>query len=119
MFVSGLKTIHAAGEAAGRDLDGFGLAVSLFCRMDGTRESALEIAAEELTRRYKMDFRRATDRYVALGRAEDVAERIEAFHRLGVRHVVLDMVSPEAEIDEQIARFAEEARPLLAGLGSM
>ncbi len=118
MFKDGLDVIHAAGEAAGRDLDGFGLAVSLFCRIDGSREAALDVAADELTQRYKMDFRRATERYVALGRPEEVAERIAAFHDLGVRHVVLDMVSPAGEIDGQIARFAEDVRPLLANRGA-
>ena len=117
MFEAGLATIRRAGEAAGRALDGFGLAVSLFCRIDESREAALEVAARELSERYKMDFRRATERYVALGRPEDVAGKIAEFHRLGVRHVVLDMVSPEAELDEQIGRFAEDTRPLLAGLG--
>ena len=79
--------------------------------------AALDVAAGELSARYKMDFRRAAERYVALGRPEDVAEWIAEFHRLGVRHVVLDMVSPDAEVNDQIARFAEDTRPLLASLG--
>ena len=117
MYEAGLSTLRRAADAAGRELDGFSLAISLFCRLDASCEAALEVAARELSQRYGMDFRRATERYVALGRPEDVAERIAEFHVLGVRHVVLDMVSPAAELEAQIARFAEETRPLLGALG--
>ena len=64
-----------------------------------------------------MDFRRATARYAAVGRPEDVAERIAAFWRAGLRHVVLDLVGPREERDLQLQRFAAEVRPLLSSLG--
>jgi hypothetical protein len=63
-----------------------------------------------------MDFRKAAERYCALGPPQRVAESILRFHDAGVRHVILDFVGPYEERDRQIERFAAEAMPLLAGL---
>ena len=56
---------------------------------------------------------RAAERYAALGRPADVAQRIADFRSAGVRHVVLDPVCPFAERAAQLERFAREVRPLL------
>jgi len=61
-----------------------------------------------------MDFRRAAERYAALGSPQQVADRIRAFHAAGARHIALDLVGPYEERDRQIARVAREVFPLLA-----
>ena len=63
-----------------------------------------------------MDFRKAAQRYCALGPPQQVVETILRFHEAGARHVILDFVGPYEERDRQIERFASEALPLLAGL---
>jgi alkanesulfonate monooxygenase SsuD/methylene tetrahydromethanopterin reductase-like flavin-dependent oxidoreductase (luciferase family) len=60
-----------------------------------------------------MDFREPAKRYTALGRPEDVAERIDAYCRAGLRHVILDTVGPLADHVSQLERFASDVRPLL------
>ena len=65
----------------------FGTGHLLFTRIDDSYEQALDAATETLSVRYAMDFRRAAQRYCALGRPEQVAERIREFHAAGVRHV--------------------------------
>lgn len=110
-YREGLETIAKA--ATGREIERFGTGHLLFVRIDDSSESALDAAAAHLSERYAMDFREAARRYAALGRPEDVAERIDAFREAGVRHLVLDPVGPVAERDEQLARFAAEVRPLL------
>jgi alkanesulfonate monooxygenase SsuD/methylene tetrahydromethanopterin reductase-like flavin-dependent oxidoreductase (luciferase family) len=62
-----------------------------------------------------MDFRRAAQRYAALGSPADVAARIGEFRDAGLRHVVVDLVGPFEERDRQIERFATEVMPLLRG----
>ena len=84
MYRAGLERIATAAEAAGRTLERFNTGHLLFMRLDDTREEALENATAHLSRRYAMDFRKAADRYSALGRAEDVAERIHAFREAAV-----------------------------------
>ena len=112
-YREGLDDIARAAEKADRKLERFGTGHLLFMRLDDSREVALEAATAHLSRRYAMDFRRAADRYSALGRPEDVAERIHAFREAGLRHVVLDLVGPMEDRDEQLERFATEVRPLL------
>jgi hypothetical protein len=77
---------------------------------------ALDRASETLSVRYAMDFRKAAERYCALGTPQMVAERIRAFHAAGVRHVVLDLLGPYEHKSEQIAWFARDVLPLLVDL---
>jgi probable F420-dependent oxidoreductase len=114
MFRESLDKIAAAASAAGRVFDrGFGTAHLLFARIDDTYEKALDAAALSLSQRYAMDFRKAAERYCALGPPERVVESIRRFHEAGVRHVIRDFVGPYEERDRQIERFASEALPLL------
>ena len=117
MFRQGLETIDAAASAAGRSFDrGFGTAHLLFTRVDDTYEKALDAATASLSTRYAMDFRKAAQRYCALGPAAEVVESIRRFHEAGARHVILDFVGPYEERFAEIERFAGEALPLLADL---
>ena len=117
MFRQGLETIDAAASAAGRSFDrGFGTAHLLFTRVDDTYEKALDAATASLSTRYAMDFRKAAQRYCALGPAAQVVESIRRFHEAGARHVILDFVGPYEERFAEIERFAREALPMLADL---
>ena len=113
-FRSGLEQIERAARAEGRRLERFGSAHLLFTRIDDDREAALDAAAAHLSQRYAMDFREPAKRYAAFGSPADVAERIEAFRAAGVRHLILDMVGPGPDRDEQLERFSSEVRPLLS-----
>jgi alkanesulfonate monooxygenase SsuD/methylene tetrahydromethanopterin reductase-like flavin-dependent oxidoreductase (luciferase family) len=117
MFRQGLEKIASAAAEAGRIFDrGFGTAHLLFTCLDDTYERALDKATASLSQRYGMDFRKAAQRYCALGPPDRVVETIQRFHDAGARHVILDFVGPYEERDRQIERFAAEALPLLAGL---
>jgi probable F420-dependent oxidoreductase len=117
MYRQGLEKIATAASEAARTFDrGFGTAHLLFTRIDDTYEKALDAATVSLSQRYAMDFRKAAQRYAALGTPQDVVETIFKFHQAGVRHLILDFVGPYEERDQQIERFAAEAMPLLAGL---
>ncbi len=116
MYKAGLVRIAAAAAAAGRRLHRFGTGHLLFVRLDDSYERALAVAAETLSRRYAMDFTRAAQRYAALGRAADIAERIRAFYAAGVRHLSVDLLGPYEQRPHAIERFAAEVLPLLADL---
>jgi probable F420-dependent oxidoreductase len=117
MYRQGLEKIATAASEAARTFDrGFGTAHLLFTRIDDTYEKALDAATISLSQRYAMDFRKAAQRYCALGTPQDVVETIFKFQQAGVRHLILDFVGPYEERDQQIERFAAEVTPLLAGL---
>ena len=116
MYRDALKTIDAAADQAGRGEVRFGTGHLLFTRLDKTYEEALDRATETLSVRYAMDFRKAAQRYCALGTPQQVAERIREFHAAGVRHIALDLLGPYEQRAEQIEWFARDAMPLLRDL---
>jgi len=112
-YAEGLGKIARAAERAGRALTAFGTGHLLFVVIDDSYEQAWDAATEHLSRRYASDFRAAARKYAALGPPADVAERVAAFVKAGVRHVVLDPVGRYEERDLLLERFAKEVRPLL------
>ncbi|HZT89993.1 MAG TPA: LLM class flavin-dependent oxidoreductase [Stellaceae bacterium] len=116
MFATSLGKIGAAADKAGRTVARFGTGHLLFTRLDDTYEKALEAATTTLSRRYGSDMRRAAERYAALGRPAEVADKIRAFHAAGVRHLAIDLLGPYEERPAHIDRFAAEVLPLLADL---
>ncbi len=116
MYAEALGKIAAAAAAAGRPLTRFGTGHLLFARVDDTYEQALDAATITLSTRYAMDFRKAAQRYAALGPADDVAEKIREFYRAGVREIVIDLVGPYEERGALIERFASEVLPLIEDL---
>jgi len=84
--------------------------------VDDTYEKALDAATVSLSKRYAMDFRKAAQRYCALGPPAEVVDTIRRFHAVGVRHLILDFVGPYEERFAEIERFARDALPLLADL---
>jgi len=117
-YRAALEKIDVAADAAGRTVDRFGTGHLLFARLDASYEAALDAAALSLSQRYAMDFRRATERYAALGQPEQVASRIRDFHAAGARHIIIDLVGPYEERPRQIEEFARNVLPLLADLRS-
>jgi probable F420-dependent oxidoreductase len=113
-YRAALTKIEAAAE--GRAIQRFGTGHLLFVRLDASYETALDTAATSLSQRYAMDFRRAAERYAALGTAEQVAARVRDFYAAGARHVVIDLVGPYEERPRQIEAFAAQVLPLLADL---
>ena len=117
MFRQGLEKIATAASGGGPHLrPRLRHRPSAFTRIDDTYEKALDAATVSLSQRYAMDFRKAAQRYCALGTPQHVAETDLNFQQAGVRHLILDFVGPYEERDQQIERFAAEAMPLLAGL---
>jgi probable F420-dependent oxidoreductase len=116
MYKAGLDKIAAAAASAGRNGAKFGTGHLLFTRVDDTYEKALDAATVSLSHRYAMDFRKAAERYAALGSPQQIADRMRAFHGAGVRHITLDLVGPYEERNRQIERIAREVLPLLKDL---
>jgi probable F420-dependent oxidoreductase len=116
MYRDALTKIEAAAQASGRTHARFGSGHLLFARIDDSYEQALDTAAASLSKRYAMDFRKAAQRYAALGTPRQVADTIRAFHAAGVRHLVVDLTGPYERRQEQVERYATEVMPLLKDL---
>ena len=112
-YRDGLDAIAREYGQSGRDLKTYGTAHLLFVRLADTYEQAFTDANALLSKRYAMDFSRATKRYVALGSPQDVAAKLSEFHKAGVRHFEFDFLGTPEERIIQTRRFASEVRPLL------
>jgi probable F420-dependent oxidoreductase len=112
-FAAGVAAIDAARAEAGRSGEPFGTAHLLFARLDDSYDRALDDATALLSQRYAMDFRKAAQRYCALGNPDAIAGTLRKFHAAGVRHVILDMLGTPEEREAQLRRFAAEVRPQL------
>ena len=116
MYRKALTLIKESAQAADRTIDRFGTGHLIFTRVDDTYEQALDVATASLSKRYAMDFRRAAERYAALGSPRNVADRILEFHDAGVRHLIVDLVGPYERRFEQLERFTTDVMPLLSHL---
>ena len=116
MFKDGMTVIEKAAAEVGRKHATYGTGHLLFTRLDATYDKALDAATKALSHRYAMDFRKAAERYAALGKPEQVAAKIRDFYEAGARHIVLDIVGPYEERPKQIAWFAKDVLPLLSDL---
>jgi alkanesulfonate monooxygenase SsuD/methylene tetrahydromethanopterin reductase-like flavin-dependent oxidoreductase (luciferase family) len=114
-YAEGLQFIAQEAERNRRKFERFGTGLHLFLTMGPSYDHALEVAAQLLSRRYRMDFREPARRYAALGKAADVAERIGEFARAGARDFALDVVGRPGELEDMLERFAREVIPLLGG----
>ncbi|MBP11653.1 MAG: hypothetical protein CL397_14710 [Acidiferrobacteraceae bacterium] len=114
MYRAALDTIGAAYQKEGRTSPYFATAHLLYTRLDTDYETALGVASQSLSVRYNMDFRRAAERYCALGTAEQIAENLRAFYDAGVRYIILDLVGPYEERLDHMERFAQEVLPKLS-----
>ena len=113
MYRNSLNTISNHYVAAHRQLYEFGSAHLLFVRLDSSWESAFKTASKLLSERYAMDFSGPTRKFVALGRAADIAEQLSAFHSAGVRHIEIDFIGSEEEKESQLLSFGEDVLPLI------
>ena len=108
-----LDKIQVEYDRSGRSIEQFVSAHLLFARLDKDYETALNAAVKSLSVRYNMDFRRAAERYCALGTAEQIAQSLQKFYEAGARYIILDLVGPYEERLDHLVAFADEVLPLI------
>jgi len=109
----GLEFIAREAAVAGRSFERFGTMIHLFTALGPTYEAALDVAAQNLGKRYATDFREPAKRYAAIGRPADVAARVAEFIKAGIRDIGVDIVARASDREAQLEQFAKEVIPLL------
>jgi probable F420-dependent oxidoreductase len=115
-YRQGLATIAQGAASIGRRLTEMGTSHLLFVRMGASRAQALDDATEILSKRYAMDFRRAAERYCALGTPAEVLQHVQSFYDVGVRHFILEFLGSPTEQAAQLEQFAAEVLPAIREL---
>jgi len=86
---------------------------TIFTRVAASREEARQTAIDALSRQYNQSFDNLVDRYCAVGRPEDCAERMKAFIEAGVRHLIIHPIGGAEDEIEQTRACADEIVPRL------
>lgn len=115
-YAEGLQAIAKGAAGIRRELDKLGTAHLQFVRLGESRDKALDEASAILSKRYAMDFRRATERYCALGTPDEVLAFLKPFYAAGVRTFILDFLGSAEEQRAQLTRFAADVLPALRAL---
>lgn len=113
-YSEGAERVKMAAREAGRDLEvePFRWCVFLFTALEPTKEEARALAAERLQQTYQQPFEHLVDRYCALGNADDCAERMTEFVRLGVNEFILVPLSRQREANiEKLEALATDVIP--------
>lgn len=113
-YARSVATIRSAAQDAGRDLDGFEWLAWVFVNVADDGDEARAQTARSLGGTYDQDFGPMVDRVAAAGTAEEVAERLVAFHAAGARHLVLSVASGDAPRRPVLDRLLSEVLPAVA-----
>tara|TARA_B100000676_G_C18012215_1_gene807386 strand:- start:311 stop:1306 length:996 start_codon:yes stop_codon:yes gene_type:complete len=113
MFAKSIKMIEEFYLEENSEERSFDTAHHIFVRLDNEYEKSFDLASEQLSQRYGMDFSGPTKKYVALGPKENVTSFFSDFIDSGVRNFVIDFAGPENQRNEQAEIFGSEVLPLL------
>jgi probable F420-dependent oxidoreductase len=112
-FAEGWASVRAHAVAAGRDPAALTPGVQVWCNLADSDEEARALLAPPIEAMYRTPYERFA-RYTICGSPETWQQRIAAFAGAGVRH--FNLVFAGGDVPSQIARFATEVQPLLAGV---
>jgi probable F420-dependent oxidoreductase len=111
-YARSVDTITDEAASIGRDLDGFDWALYLYCAIRPDGDRARSEVREFLGGAYGDKPSSMLDRIAPAGTPEEVAERVQAYVDVGVRHIVISPAVPTDQL-EVITLAAREVLPRL------
>jgi len=118
-IAEGLEFIAREAGKIGRKIENFGTSFHAFVTLGKSYEAALEVAAEQLSKRYAMDFREPAKRYGVLGTPADAAEKVAELIKAGVRDIGVDAICHPRDREALLEQFAREVIPLVRTRGNL
>jgi len=107
-FGEGKRAIEALGPKPGFEWVQF----EYMC-IAKSREEGKAKATDYLNRTYNMDAGEKVNSFASFGTAEQIAERIHEFERLGATHLVINPTCTPEEKHDQLEAIASELLPLI------
>ncbi|MEM7095982.1 MAG: LLM class flavin-dependent oxidoreductase [Actinomycetota bacterium] len=96
---------------AGRSTDAVDTALYIFTCVHEDRDTALELANEQLSRQYAQDFSKLVHKYTIAGSPEDCIEQIQMWRDAGANTIIFGSGCPQHHVDENVRLIAEELLP--------
>lgn len=113
MLADSMNTIAQHAEAAGRPADAVAGGLYIFTCVHESRDRALELANEQLSRQYNQDFSKLVHKYTISGSPEDCIEQIEAYRAAGAETIVFAQGCPPDYAAENTRLIGEAILPAL------
>lgn len=111
MLAESLTKIAGFADDAGRSGDDIVGGLYVFTCVHESRERALELANEQLSRQYAQDFSKLVGKYTISGTPEDCIAQIEAYRDAGARTIVFAHGCPADHVDANTRLLATEVLP--------
>lgn len=111
MLRSSVASISQYCEEFGRSPEEVDTALYIFTCVHEDRETALALAAEQLSHQYAMDFSQLVSKYTIAGSPEDCIEQIEQWRDAGAKTIIFGSGCPKHHVDENVRLIAEEVLP--------
>ena len=83
----------------------------IFFAVHDDRETAIEMAAERLSRQYNQDFSKLVHRYALAGNPDDCIQRLHEYIEAGARTIILNSACPAGYVEDNERLFAERVLP--------
>jgi probable F420-dependent oxidoreductase len=113
MLADSMDKIASFTEEAGRDEGTVQGGLFIFTCVNDDRQTALDLANEQLSRQYNQDFSKLVEKYTLAGSPEDCAARAKQYIDAGARAIMFSHGCPPAYAEENTTRIAETLLPLL------
>ena len=117
-YAASVEIVRAAADEQGRDLAAFGWYVWVFLNIDADGDGAREQCALSMGGNYNQNFRDMVDSVAAAGTADEVLDKLKAFHDAGARHFVFSPATAGADPTPIVDRLLGDVVPALRAYAS-
>ena len=108
-----LTGVREHAVQAGRATTAVTGALYVWLHVDEDGDRARRVGTEVVSEAYRQDFTPLADRYLALGTAQDVAERLARFAEAGATRVLVQPACPPKDRARMLELLAESVLPLV------
>ena len=117
-YAASVETVRAAATEQGRSLASFGWYVWVFLNIGTDGDRAREQCALSMGGNYNQNFRDMVDSVAAAGTADEVLDKLKAFHDAGARHFVFSPATAGADPTPIVDRLLGDVVPALRAYAS-
>lgn len=111
MLAESMEKVAAFTEEAGRPPGSVTGGLYIFACVHESRERALELANQQLSRQYNQDFSKLVSKYTIAGSPEDCIARVQEYLDAGAKTVIFSQGCPPDYAEENTTAIAEGILP--------
>ena len=114
MLAESMGKIADFSVEAGRPADAVQAGLFIFTCVHESRDRALELANEQLSKQYNQDFTKLVDKYTISGSPDDCIEQINAYRQAGAETIIFAQGCPPNYAESNTRLIGESILPAFA-----